>query len=109
MFVIDKDKKIILTKGDTATIHVAVQTLDGKPYDIKPTDVITMSVRKTPNSEIGFSKEATQEHFIIINPEDTEDLKSGLYCYDVQLQSDGSVFTIVPMRFFELRDEVTNG
>lgn len=109
MFVINRDKKIILTKGDTATIHVAVQTLDGKPYDIKPTDVITMSVRKTPNSEIGFSKEADSDHIITISSSDTSSLNAGLYVYDVQLLSDGSVFTIVPMRFFELRDEVTNG
>ena len=107
MFVIQKDKKIILTKGDTATIHVAVHTLDDKEYDIKPDDVITLSVKKTPNSLIGFSKEADSEHIITISSSDTSSLSAGLYVYDVQLQSDGSVFTIVPMSFFELRDEVT--
>jgi len=107
MFVINKDKKIILTKGDTATIHVAVQDLEGKKYDIKPTDVITFTVKRTPNSNVSIQKEADSEHFIVIRPADTSDLQCGLYCYDVQLRSGDNIYTIVPMSYFELRNEVS--
>lgn len=107
MFVIQKDKKIILTKGDTATIYVQVIDLEGKEYEIKDSDVVTMTVRKTPNSATSIVKEATPDHYIVFGPEDTSDLKAGLYVYDVQINIDGNIYTIVPQSYFELRNEIT--
>jgi len=110
MFVIQKDKKIIITKGDTASIFVQVVDLDNKEYEIKPDDVITFTVRKSANSEASISKTATSDHYIILEPTDTKDLKTGLYVYDVQLKiggSDDAIYTIVPQSFFEIRNEVT--
>lgn len=106
MFVIEKNKKIILTKGDTASIYIEVQDLEGKPFDIGDSTV-TLTVRKTPKSEVSIQKEATPDHYIIFDPEDTSDLKVGLYVYDVQLETDDNIYTIVPMSYFELRNEVT--
>ena len=107
MFVVQKDKKIILTRGDTATILVEVYDLDGKQYEILDTDIIKMTVRKAPKSEVSFEKTADASHYFTIAPEDTSDLNSGLYVYDVQLQSGDNIYTIVPMSYFELKSEVT--
>lgn len=110
MFVIQKDKKIIITKGDTASIFVQIVDLENKEYEIQPEDVITMTVRKTANSEVSISKVATPDHYLVIEPDDTKDLKTGLYIYDVQLKiggRDDAIYTIVPQSFFEIRNEVT--
>lgn len=107
MFVIQKDKKIILTKGDTASIFVQVINLEGKEYEIQPEDVITMTVRKTAHDIAVITKTANQEHYIVLQPTDTSLLKPGLYVYDVQLQIGENIYTIVPMSYFEIRNEVT--
>ena len=110
MFVIEKNKKIILTKGDTASIYVQIVDLEGKEYVIQPEDVITMTVRKTPNSDVAIEKVATPDHYIVFSPSDTSSLSTGLYVYDVQIHVGGNfdnTYTIVPMSYFELRNEVT--
>ena len=107
MFVIQKDKKIILTKGDTATLHVKVIDLEGKEYKIKNDDVITMTIRRTPNSNVAIQKIASSKQYIILEPSDTKALSTGLYVYDVQLQTGDNIYTIVPMSYFEIRSEVT--
>lgn len=108
MFVIDKHKKIILTKGDTASINVNVSYLDGTPYEIKSDDVITMMVGKTSTSEACITKLANSDHKIIFDHLDTNNLTPGLYVYDVQLQTEnGNIYTIIPESFFEIRSEVT--
>ena len=110
MFVIQKDKKIILTKGDTASIFIQIVDLEGKEYEIKSDDVIRLTVRKSPAADISIQKEATSDHYIIFNPSDTSSLSTGLYVYDVQIDIGGTgdnIYTIVPQSFFEIRNEVT--
>lgn len=110
MFVIEqKNKKIILTRGDTASMLIQVVDAEGKEYNIEAEDVITFTMRKTPNSEIAVQKVADENHYILIAPEDTSSLNTGLYVYDVQLRSGDNIYTIVPMSYFELRSEVTYG
>lgn len=110
MFVIEqKNKKIILTRGDTASMLIQIVDLDGKKYEIEENDVITMTLRKTPNSQVAMQKVADENHYIVIAPEDTSSLNTGLYVYDVQLRSGDNIYTIVPMSYFELRSEVTYG
>lgn len=108
MFVIQKDKKIILTRGDTASILVSVKTLDDKDYDIG-SGTVTFTVRKSPNAQVAVQKVADENHYITIAPEDTSSLDTGLYVYDIQLKEGDNIYTIVPMSFFELRSEVTYG
>ena len=108
MFVIQDDKKIILTRGDTASILVSVKTLDGKDYDIGD-GTVTLTIRRSPNTQIAVQKVADENHYIVIAPEDTSSLETGLYVYDIQLRQGDNIYTIVPMSFFELRSEVTYG
>lgn len=107
MFIIDEvSKKIILTRGDTASMLISVKTLDGSDYPLAAGDIITLTVRKTPNSEIAVQKVADENHYITISPEDTNNLNSGLYIYQVQLQEGDNIYTIIPTSFFELREDL---
>lgn len=108
MFIIDKYNKIKLTKGDTASIFIEVYDLDNKKYEIKSTDVITLTVRKSAQAAIAFQETANDEHYIVINSSDTSSLATGLYVYDIQLTTgDGYVYTICPENFFEITNEIT--
>lgn len=109
MFVIDKYNKIKLTKGDTASMYIEVYDLDNKPYVIKSTDIVTLTVRKNASSATAaLSKTMSADHYIVINAADTSSLTTGLYIYDVQLTTaEGYVYTIIPTNYFELSTEVT--
>ena len=109
MFIIQKDKKIILTKGDSATIQVSAYDNDGNEYEIKSTDVVTMKVKETPNSETtSISKTADANNIITILPNDTSSLTAGTYVYDIQLvTAENNVYTIIPMNYFEIIEEIS--
>lgn len=109
MFVIDKNNKIKLTVGDTATMLIQIFDLDNKEYEIQEDDVITFTLKKTATSkDIALTKTATEDNYIIINSSDTSGLTTGLYVYDVQLKTkEGFVYTIIPTSFFQLTSEVS--
>lgn len=108
MFVIDKHNKILLTKGDSASIKIEVVTCDDKPYIIKPTDVIVMTVKRSAEAAAAITKVANSTHNITFTPTDTNHLTPGLYLYDIQLTDENNqVFTIVPTSFFELCEEIS--
>lgn len=108
MFVIDKNNKIKLTVGDTATMLIQIFDLENKEYKIQETDDITLTLKKTADGEIVLEKKATDDNYIIINSSDTSNLKAGLYVYDVQLKTkEGFVYTIIPTSFFQLTSEVS--
>ena len=107
MFVIEqKSKKIILTRGDTASMLIGVQDINGKEYEFEDGDIITFTMRKSPKSERALQLVADENHYIVFAPEDTNNLESGLYIYQVQLQSGDNIYTIVPTSFFELREDL---
>ena len=60
MFLIEKNNRIRLTKGDTATMLVEAYDLDKKKYTFAPDDKIVLTVRKTVNAPISFQKEANE-------------------------------------------------
>lgn len=111
MFNIDREKnnKIVLTRGDSASILVEIYDLDNNKYKIQPDDVITMSISKPGEENPVLIKTATSEHYIIFVPSDTNSLEAGLYQYDVQLDSNGNVYTIVVPSLFKLTSEITYG
>jgi len=111
MFNIDKKKfnKIMLTRGDSASILVEIYDLEDKKYDIKPTDTVALSVWDPKTEEIVISKFASEDHYIVFAPADTKTLSTGLYQYDVQLTtSNGNIYTVVPPAIFEITSEVSN-
>lgn len=108
MFYIDKTThKIILTKGDNAEIEVKIRDANGVDREIYADDVITMTVRKSPNAEIAIAKTA-DNGMISLEPADTKSLTSGTYVYDVELKSfTGKIYTIIPKSSFVLKEEIT--
>lgn len=98
-----------LTRGDTAYLHIPMNTTDGS-YEMDQTDTLTFSVkRNTRDEEYIFQKKAVGSNVIHIQPSDTTGLVFGKYIYDIQLDTaSGDVFTVVPPSTFEILAEVTH-
>ena len=109
MFKINnKTNKITLTKGDNAELTVKIIDSNGIQRGIYDDDVITLTVRKTADSEeVALSKTAIDGK-ITFTPQDTNSLSVGLYSYDIQLTTfGGKIYTVVPLSVFEISQEVT--
>ena len=109
MFKINnKTNKITLTKGDNAELTVKIIDSNGVQRGIYDDDVITLTVRKTADSEeVALSKTAVDGK-ITFTPEDTNSLSVGLYYYDIQLTTfGGKIYTVIPLSIFEISQEVT--
>ncbi len=104
----EKTNKIYLTKGDNASLKVKVYDNSGQERELFADDTITLTVRKTADSNtVSFTKTAV-DGVIDFLPDDTKSLASGLYCYDIQLTTfGGKIYTIVPISPFEVGQEVT--
>ena len=102
-----KTHKISLTKGDNASFKVNIIEANGQIRQLFDDDVITLTVRKTANSDIAFTKTA-ENGVINLVPTDTKSLAAGTYVYDIQLTTfGGNVYTIIPISYFEIGQEVT--
>ena len=102
-----KTHKISLTKGDNASFKVNIMEANGQIRQLFDDDVITLTVRKTANSDIAFTKTA-ENGVINIVPNDTKSLAAGTYVYDIQITTfGGNVYTIIPISYFEIGQEVT--
>lgn len=108
MFQINKKtNKILLTKGDNASFKVNIIEANGQIRQLFDDDTITLTVRKTADSDIAFTKTA-EKGVINIVPEDTKSLAAGTYVYDIQLTTfGGNIYTIIPISYFEIEQEVT--
>ena len=108
MFKINqKTHKISLTKGDNASFKVNIIESNGQIRQLFDDDTITLTVRKTANSDIAFTKTA-ENGVINIVPTDTKSLAAGTYVYDIQITTfGGNVYTIIPISYFEIGQEVT--
>ena len=103
----EKTNKIYLTKGDNASLKVKVYDNTGKERQLFDDDTITLTVRKTADSQIAFTKTANKG-VIDFLPNDTKSLAIGTYCYDIQLTTfGGKIYTIIPFATFEIGQEVT--
>ena len=102
-----KTHKISLTKGDNASFKVNIIEANGQIRQLFDDDVITLTVRKTANSDIAFTKTA-ENGVINLVPTDTKSLAAGTYVYDIQITTfGGNVYTIIPISYFEIGQEVT--
>ncbi len=108
MFQINKKtNKILLTKGDNASFKVNIIEANGQIRQLFDDDTITLTVRKTANSDIAFTKTAENGVINIVST-DTKSLTAGTYVYDIQLTTfGGNIYTIIPISYFEIEQEVT--
>lgn len=101
-----KGNDIHLTRGDSAFLSVAISNDDGTPYQIKEGDVLTITVKATNGTKI-FSKTVQAYESIVIDPQDTIDAGVGRYKYDIQLNTENQVYTIIPVSSFFIEEGVT--
>ena len=101
---------IELTRGDSAWFEVDINNEEtGEKYEIKTSDKLTMTIRKSVfDEEIILSKTVVATNIIELKPIDTSNLEFGKYKYDVQLTTgSGDVFTVIAPSNFNLLYEVT--
>lgn len=111
MLAIDENNNITLTRGDSASISVALKNPDGTDYNLQSGDELLFTVKYNCITEdIIIQKDISTDAIINLIPSDTKDLLYGEYFYDVQLtRANGSVNTVIPPRDFIVAKEVTFG
>ena len=110
MFIINEDKSIEITRGDTAYITVSIPD-----YKFKINDIIKFGVKKrASDGEFLFLKtieitEETEAAVVKILPEDTKEAIFGTYLYDVEFTDGitGDINTIIPINNFVILKEVS--
>ena len=98
-----KGNDIHLTKGDSAYLNVEITNDDGTPYAIKEGDTLTMTVKATNGTKI-FSKTVQAYESIILEPKDTAEVGVGRYKYDIQLNTENQVYTIISVSSFFIEE-----
>ena len=106
MMLTIKGNEIHLTQGDSAILTVEITNDDGTPYAIKEGDSLTITVKATNGTKI-FSKTVQAYESIIIEPKDTADVGVGRYKYDIQLDTENQVYTIIPVSSFFIEEGLT--
>ena len=116
-FSIDRrTNKIHLTKGDSAAIVLDVfcPIAPEEDYNTNKEGMsIKMSVKKDVKDEDyafqkdGYFDEEQSAWCIGIVPNDTRNLSAGTYRYDIEININGAIFTVVEDSIFELGKEVT--
>lgn len=111
MLAIDDNNNVTLTRGDSASISVALKNPDGTDYTLQSGDELLFTVKYNCITEdIIIQKDISSDAIINLIPSDTNDLLYGEYFYDVQLtRANGSVNTVIPPRDFIVAKEVTFG
>jgi len=109
MLDIDTNNNITLTRGDSASISVALKNPDGTDYTLQSGDSLLFTVKHNCITEnIVIQKDISEDGIINLIPTDTNTLLYGVYFYDVQLtRANGSVNTVIPPRDFIIDKEVT--
>lgn len=106
-------KNFEVIKGDTLAFGVEIAFDDTPPKDL---DAVHFSVKQNPDDGYLFSKylgAGVQKYKQIYNklyyrvrvdPRDTENLEAGFYYYDLEIRSNGDVFTILKGLFIVEND-----
>lgn len=99
--------RIMLTRGDTATLLVSLQNCDGTQYEMQDGDVLDLAIKKRVcDVDALIAKQSTDGVFEFA-PSDTKELPFGGYKYDVQLTTaDGDVYTVIPVSTFRIMEEI---
>lgn len=103
-----KENAISFIRGDTFAFAVELLIDDDIPYELKDTDKLVFTVKKSTNSEkVLIQKNILSDLNCVILHSDTANLDFGKYVYDIQLtQAGGVVQTPIGPAVFELKEEV---
>ena len=108
MLNVDENYNIYLTRGDSAAFDLEVYENDGKtPYELQTGDRILFTVRRLyDKGEIVVTKDFNTLEFYLL-PEDTYNLDTGVYRYDIALYNQNYfITTILAEKTFTLGEEV---
>lgn len=90
-----KNNVIKMTRGDSASLTVALKKKDGSEYVMQSGDTLTMTVRRIIGSSI-LMQVISETNTIYISPVDSKKLLVGSCVYDIELKTvSGDVFTVV--------------
>lgn len=108
MLIVSKYGEVKLTRGDTAWLAVELEDDEGKVYEPRTDDTLTLTVKKDYNDPVPLiDKKVIGSKVFHIKPEDTKGLAFGKYKYDVQVTTaDGENFTPIADKVFEITKEV---
>ena len=101
--------KIYLTRGDSAFLTISLNDENGSLYELSEGDKIYFRLKKSSSSDnLLLEKEVnTQTLTLELLPEDTEDLSSGLYCYEVELvTAENKHYTVIENSQFQIGAEL---
>lgn len=104
---------IEIVRGTTLPMELEVTDENGAAYTLGSGEKIIFGVKKKATDQDAiFIKEAAAggtagQYTITIEPEDTQDLAPGRYCYDVGLGAGDGYHNIIPPSGFTIRANVT--
>ena len=102
-----------MIRGDSEAIKVSCRDESGADVPLVEGDIVYFTVKKSTYTEEKTLQKIVTEFtegvaLISIFPEDTRELKTGSYYYDIQLtRANGQVKTIIPPSKFTINEEVT--
>ena len=81
------------TRGDSFISEVEIYDQEGKAYTPQPTDTITYAMKKTYwDAKPLVTKSIDKETMLLqLDPEDTDELATGRYVYDIDIVMLGGV------------------
>lgn len=107
MLEITSTNKIIMTKGDDIELDIRLFNQDGNEEKIESTDVLTLTVVDM-SGETKIEKTNTAEcmNSIFLVSADTAELETGIYNYQIDLERNNEIQTVIPKNIFDLREEL---
>lgn len=102
-----------MIRGDSEAIKVSCRNESGVDIPLVEGDIVYFTIKKSTGTEEKTLQKIVTEFvegaaLITIFPNDTRELKTGIYYYDIQLnRANGQVKTIIPPSKFTINAEVT--
>lgn len=100
---------ITLTRGDTFKAQISIMDSNGEPYVPEEGDSVRFAMKSSyADSEPLLVKDIPIDTLkLILEPEDTKELKFGNYVYDIQLtKATGEVDTFITTAKIKITEEV---
>ena len=102
LFEIDDIGNINIARGYGVTFPVGIRNADTSDYNMLPTDVLTFTVRNSVNSQTNIFQVTSNEKSITLPSSATANVNYGVYKYDITLNHNGWVETIVTPKNFTI-------
>ena len=102
LFEIDDLMNISIARGYGVTFPVGIRNADASEYTMLPEDVLTFTVRNSANSQTNIFQITSHEKSITLPSTVTANVNYGVYKYDITLNHEGWVETIVTCRNFTI-------